>query len=226
VTDPRKASAPARDAAFAATRQTTASGGPDRARRQLYRLLDGQLQRVPLAERGAVACGAGCAMCCHLRVVVTPAEVFGLLDYLRDTLTDADFDAFAARVASADTRLRALPPGQLLATNLACPVLVDGRCSAYPARPLNCRAYHSLDRDACQASFDQPANLGLPHPQYAAVARVHEGVQSGFVAALREQGFDNSECELVSALDEALADPDARARFLRGERAFRRPSLV
>jgi Fe-S-cluster containining protein len=213
-------SAAARQAARDSVTQTIASAGPDRARRQVYRALDVHLQAIPAVDRGPVACRAGCAMCCHLRVVVTPVEVFGLLDYLRDALGDAAFADFTGRVAATAATVRALPRQDLLAVNLPCPVLVDGRCSAYPARPLNCRAYHSLDRTACEASFADPANMQLDHPQYAAVARVHEGIQGGFAAGMRECGLDAATRELVTALDEALSDGDARARFLRGENAF------
>lgn len=200
--------------------------GPERARRASLRRLDAELARVPATDRGAVACAAGCDLCCHLRVVATPVEVFGLLDYLRSAFDADGFAAFRARVAAAAKRLTGLSRDAVLATNLPCPVLVDGRCSAYAARPLNCRAYHSLDRTACERSFAAPTDASLGHPQYAAVARVHEGVQAGFARGLSDAGYDASEVELVTALAEALDDEDAAARFARGERAFRRQSPV
>ena len=159
-------------------------------------------------------------------MVTTPVEVFGLLDYLRSAFDASWFDGFRARVAAAASRLAGLTRSEVLATNLPCPVLVDGRCAGYAARPLNCRAYHSLARDACERSFDAPGDSSLGHPQYASVARVHEGVQAGFVSGLRGAGFDASEVELVTALAEALDDEDCAARFDRGERAFRRQSPV
>ena len=200
--------------------------GPEQARRSVLRRLDAELGRVPASDRGPVACAAGCDLCCHLRVMTTPVEVFGLLDYLRSAFDASWFDGFRARVAAAASRLAGLTRSEVLATNLPCPVLVDGRCAGYAARPLNCRAYHSLARDACERSFDAPGDSSLGHPQYASVARVHEGVQAGFVSGLRGAGFDASEVELVTALAEALDDEDCAARFDRGERAFRRQSPV
>ena len=200
--------------------------GPEHARRSALRRLDAELARVPASGRGPVACAAGCDLCCHLRVAATPAEVFGLLDYLRSAFDGDWFASFRARVAEAGARLAGLTRAEVLATNLPCPVLVDGRCAGYAARPLNCRAYHSLDRDACQRSFDNPGDPALGHPQYGAVARVHEGVQAGFAAGVRAAGFDASEVELVTALAEALDDEEAAGRFGRGERAFRRQSPV
>ena len=156
--------------------------------------------------------------------MATPAEVFGLIDFLRSQLSKEAFEAFRVRVADTFARLDALAPAQLLATNIPCPVLVDGRCSAYAARPLNCRAYHSLEIEACQRAFDNPSSDDLGHPQYAAVARVHEAVQGGFVAGQAEVGFDSTQRELVSALCEALDDPEAEIRFRAGRKAFERPS--
>jgi Fe-S-cluster containining protein len=210
----------------ARTAQEAARGGPERARRQALRALDEALARIPVVQRGNVACRSGCDLCCHLRVMATPAEVFGVVDFLKAQLDPASFAAFRDRVADTARRLVGLPRAQVLATNLPCPVLVDGRCSAYAARPFNCRAYHSLDRDACQQSFDNPADTTLNHPQYGAVARVHEGVQAGHVAGLADAGFDSKQYELVTALAEALDDPQARERFDRRARAFERPSPV
>jgi hypothetical protein len=208
------------------SREAAARQGPEAARRDVLRLLDEQLRRLPAAERSPVACRAGCSMCCHLRVMATPAEVYGLLDYLAGTLSPQAFAEFRERVAAARARIMALPAAEVLTTNLACPLLVDGHCSGYAARPLNCRSYHSLDLAACQRAFERPTDTSLGHPQYAAVARVHEGLQGGFIEGQAESGYDSAQHELVTALDEALSDPEARSRFLAGKQAFRTPSPV
>ena len=160
-------------------------------------------------------------MCCHLRVMATPAEVFGLARYIRRQLATTALQDLTRRIADTATHLHAIPRERLLATNVACPLLVDGACSMYAARPFNCRAYHSLDVDACTASFNNPDDASLTHPQSAIVARINEGVQQGLADELGKAGLDRSQYELVTALDEALSDPGAEARFLRGEAASR-----
>lgn len=202
-----------------ATREEAVRRGPERARRLALRLLDDGLARLP-PGRPRWDCEAGCAMCCHLRVAATAAEVFGLLDYLARTLDGDQLDALRQRVEATAGRVHGLQPGQRLTTNIACPVLVDGCCSGYAGRPLNCRAYHSLDVDACRASFDRPEDMALGHLQDAAVARVNEGVQRGFIDALGETGLDGTQYELATALAEAIADPGRRAEFLAGRVAF------
>jgi hypothetical protein len=212
----------ARRAVLEAVPRGMVRGEVEALRRRTLKVLDARLVEVPRQSRARIACARGCAMCCHLRVMATPAEILGLAAYLEDTLAGGELSALAARVAAAAQRLRALPPERILSTNIACPLLVDGACSAYPARPLNCRAYHSLDVEACRASFEHPGDMSLTHPQSALVSRVNEGVQQGFIDAMRGVAVDTRQYELVTALDEALGDPDAASRFERGETVFLR----
>ena len=199
---------------------------PEAALRAVQRSLESTLAALPRADRGPVACRAGCDFCCHLRVMATPPEVFALLDYLQRT-TDAEaFEALADRVRASDRTLRKLPTERLLTVNLPCPVLVEGRCSGYAGRPLNCRAYHSLSVDACRESFEDPEDLSRGHPQLAPLARAHGGVQAGLIAALDRDGYDARQYELVSALAEALDDPEARTRLARAERVFHRALTI
>lgn len=211
----------ARRAVHSAVADRPAAKDLDRLQRHARRTLDDQLARVRRAH-APPACARGCAMCCHLRVMATPGEVFGLLAYMRRQLDRAGLDEVSQQISETAARLHALPRERLLSTNVPCPLLVDNACSMYPARPFNCRAYHSLDLDACLASFQEPDNHALTHPQSATITRINEGVQQGLVDGLGQAGVDARQYELVTALDEALADEDAEPRFLRGEPAFHR----
>lgn len=200
--------------------------GPGRGLRQAQRVVDAETRRLPPDDRGPLACEAGCDFCCHLRVMATAPEVFTLLDYLRSNLDDAAFAQFRERVEATDRRLRGLPADDVLRTNLPCPALVDGCCSGYAARPLNCRSYHSLSRDACEESFNHPEDLDRGHPEIKALAQVHQGAQAGYVSALGRCGYDDRQYELVTALAEALSDPEAHRRLEAGERVFQRPLAI
>src|SRR5690606_16622009 len=101
---------------------------------------------TPASTLAAVACARGCAMCCHLRVAAMPVEVFGVARFLQQQLEPNAFVATRGRVHETAERIHALPRERLLTVNVACPLLdADGACSVYPARPFNCRSYHSLD---------------------------------------------------------------------------------
>jgi Fe-S-cluster containining protein len=205
-------------------RKTFARRGEAGALRQVQRLIDEQVASLPREDRSPVACQAGCDFCCHLRVMATPVEVFALLDYIQEQFSTQDRELFEARVLELDAQLRELAGEHVLSTNLACPVLdATGRCRAYAARPLNCRSYHSVSRQACEVSFNDPGNMELGHPQYTAVAKVHEGAQGGMIKAFAAQGRDARQYELVSALAEALTDSDAKQRYQTGKTAFLKP---
>jgi Fe-S-cluster containining protein len=195
--------------------------GAARGLRQAQRVIEAETRRLPAEDRGPVACEAGCDFCCHLRVMATAPEVFALLDYLRKTLETSEFEAFVERVESTDAALRALSSDKILRTNLACPALVDGRCSGYAARPLNCRSYHSLSREACETSFNHPEDLDQGHPEIRPLAEVHQGGQAGYTASLERAGYDARQYELASALAEALRDPSGtRERLEQGQAVF------
>lgn len=197
--------------------------GPARGLRQAQRLAESEARRLPTADRGPVACEAGCDFCCHLRVMATAPEVFALLDYLLVNLDEQAFAAFEQRLVETDRRLRSMSPDEILRTNIPCPALVDGVCSGYAARPLNCRSYHSTSRAACEDSFNHPDDLDRGHPQIKALAHVHQGTQAGFLSALERAGYDARQYELVTALAEALDDPETRERLEAGEMVFGNP---
>ena len=191
---------------------------PERARRVVQRRTD---EMFAMARRAGspIACAAGCAMCCYLRVVASPTEVFGLLDYLQKSLSSDGWTAFVARVDAAAQSRRGMTHAEQVATNLACPVLVGARCSGYAARPLRCRTYHSLDVASCQYMYDHPED-DKPGPIDQRLKNTTDALRDGFQVGLIASGLDNRVYELAGALHEAISDPLARERHLRGEQTF------
>lgn len=90
---------------------------------------------------GSRACREGCAHCCHFPVGVTYPEVLALRAAL------ADDACLRARVLEDARASASLGWGELVGR--ACPLLKDGRCAVYDARPLPCRALASRDDSAC-----------------------------------------------------------------------------
>jgi len=115
------------------------------------------------------ACGPGCAACCRDRVQLTTLEARFLVDHLRlagrDELRErlagaADPDSprpawslnALARMCLAQQEPPAepdLPPAR------PCPLLADGLCLAYAARPLACRSMASRRRCAPEGEAEQ-----------------------------------------------------------------------
>lgn len=194
--------------------------GPDAARRASQRRLDSVLASSAALDATPVACKAGCTYCCHIRVVAQPAEVVGLVDYLRKMLSKERFAAFDARVRDAAERVKSMSRDEHIKSNLACPVLVDGRCAGYSARPMSCRLYHSTDVCHCERMFEHPDSDDDPNEIYVWPRRfVGEGHMLGSEDGLENAGYDAGGVELIAAMLEALDDPNAGGAC-RTERRF------
>lgn len=136
-----------------------------------------------------VACTAGCAHCCHFPVGITWPEARALAEALRH-----DNARQQAVLAAADATA-AVSWQQLV--GMPCPLLVDGRCACYEARPLPCRSLTSADATACRRALtgdavpvprDEAAfwrGLGASHALAAGSGLGLRELRSGLAAMLR-----------------------------------------
>ncbi|MBT5433933.1 MAG: YkgJ family cysteine cluster protein [Alphaproteobacteria bacterium] len=166
-------------------------------------------QQASPPER-AVACRAGCSLCCHNWVSVTAPEV---LLIARELHGREHGGGMAAAVHQAATAGLGLDRDELLERRLACPLLVDGLCSIYPVRPLACRSFFSFSLEACQKVFDLKGE-DVPKPRNAMVLwGVHDRC---LWAALKAQGLPHQTYELSHALSLMLQHDDAEGAWLGG----------
>lgn len=142
-----------------------AGGSHNQNRQELARAaLEGlYLACAELAAERALACAKKCSVCCTGRVLMTGLEALVLGKALQDQgredllqrILDTPVDP-RARPAStmnslaADILARREPPPELEPDSPpgVCPLLEDGLCAVYEARPLACRTMVSLVR--CQ----------------------------------------------------------------------------
>ena len=162
---------------------------------------------------GTLACGAGCAWCCHFTVDVRAVEVFRILDFVERSFTPEDKARVYAEVRANSAMLAELDEDARMTRNVKCPFLNEARCTIYEARPQSCRNYHATNVAGCQQSFDEPGNLDIdpdfaPYVYQAGVAHVE-----AFSNAMSDAGYDVSAYELNGAIDAALSEPGARERF-------------
>lgn len=199
---------------------TCQRNGPESARRATLRRLDDVLRSSVGLDDQTIACKSGCSHCCYIRVVASPIEIFGLIDYLRSSLDKAAFEAFEQRVSEAADLIRPLSRQVHMATNVACPALQDGRCIAYAARPLRCRVHHSRDVAICIDEYENPTITEGPSSQLPVRRFFGEAHVQGFEVALTHTNYDAGSYEFIAGMHEALTDAESRTRFNRKERAF------
>jgi hypothetical protein len=174
--------------------------------------------RPPTLQK--IACTRGCSYCCHTFVAITPPEAFRLAAAVRG--------GQAAGITTDAIRARARPligvsPEARIGGKLACPLLVEGACAVYNSRPLVCRQATSLDVAVCIDEFEG-RNLAARIP-ISGVHLQHAGnAHITLLGAMRATGFATDALELAAALDVALAEPEAEARWLQGEDVFRNVS--
>ncbi len=186
-----------------------------------YRTMDEVVAATVQGHALALACSKGCDHCCHLRVHVQPHEAFALAAWLRANLDARRLEEIAARLRANVARTEAMGDEARKRTNLACALLgADGACSAYEARPAQCRRYHSTRVETCRAFRANPADETLESPLHPALAHNAAVIITQAQHAVRAAGLDAENEDLNRALLAALESPKAWRRWKDGKKPF------
>ncbi|HYH38343.1 MAG TPA: YkgJ family cysteine cluster protein [Azospirillum sp.] len=187
------------------------AGSAADAAAEIHGGFDTALRRAP---REPVACRKGCSHCCISYVAATAPELFLIARGLKGPRRAA----VAARVAGADAATNGRSIAERFAEPRLCPLLEDGACGIYPARPSACRSLASFDAELCGRSFGANSGEGLPAP--AAPMHLRSAYQASLRAALTLAGLPAVAYELNAGLNRVLTTPDAEARWLNGDDVF------
>ena len=165
------------------------------------------------------ACSAECSYCCHLLVEVSVPEVVSLVSFINENFTATDLEALKIRVQKTEQRIRGMNSYERLFAREPCPLLRNGKCSVYAARPLVCRGYNSYNWVTCAQDLKYSRSWRLiPHDE--AEKDIYSDVLDGLVTGLKEEGLPSEPLELIAALQIALNHPDAGNRWLAGDSIF------
>ena len=163
---------------------------------------------VPAAAKAMIACTRGCSHCCQQLVTLTAAEAFTVAAQIRNRPQAVN------AVAAADAKTRGLSLEQRLKVHEWCPLLEDGLCSVYEARPLGCHGFVSAKLDACLAAFINGATPQIPQPADT-VTTLH-ACRMLLLAALRIAGLSEVSYEMNAAVALALTVENSERRWLDG----------
>ncbi len=196
-----------------------------RATRRAQQRLDQLFTAMTEEGRVPVACRAGCSFCCYLKVETRAHDVFALAAWIDEHFPPAERIALLERLRAHVARLDGLTIEQQISINFPCPLLRDGCCSAYAARPAACRVAHSTDVKPCEYAFQHSEDLDAPSGADEDVRLGMHVANDGVAWAFREAGYDEDLYHLSAALAEALTDPEAQPRWLARRAAFSSAAL-
>lgn len=186
----------------------------------LHRRVDEVLATTIEGHKVPIACSRGCSYCCSLRVQVQPYEAFALAAWIKRHFPAERLAQVASRLRANVARTRELGEEARKRTNIACALLgEDGACTAYEARPAQCRRYHSTDVTPCKA-FHATHDDTLEAAMHPAVAHNADVIITQGRHAVRAAGLDDASVDMNVALLEALENPKSRRRWRDGKKPF------
>jgi Fe-S-cluster containining protein len=144
-----------------------------------------------LARSGqTIACRAGCAFCCYIKVDATPNEIFRIAKFLNAHYRQEELDGIVERARANRDRIRAMSREQQLHTSLACPLLKNNQCMCYGVRPAMCRKHHAQDVEGCEAAFNKPTET-VPSDEVPEVSLTLSAMVVQSQEVFRQNGFDS-----------------------------------
>jgi Fe-S-cluster containining protein len=179
-------------------------------------------ERTFLSVVQSVACKPGCSFCCRgVPVDVTAPEALTMARGFRETLPAEQVAVILHRVREHAETIRSMTLSERRRARTPCPMLDEASnlCAVHQARPMRCRAHHSLDVAACEAACLHPdEKRGIP--RYPGVLNAYDAMILGQRRALAGAKLDLRSFELSLALLVALEVEDAAERWANGDRVF------
>ncbi len=178
-------------------------------------------------EAPEYACRKGCSHCCHQSVMVTAPEVVHAAKFLHDNLTEKEVLRLRDRVAARARQGDGLDNHERMDSRIACAFLMDGMCSIYPVRPLQCRGGFSEDAEYCRSLLENREETqaalqnGEIEGKYLLLPKMlYDSAQVGMAGALGKDGLNSRPLDLNAAMAIALGDRNIAEKWLRGWPVF------
>ncbi len=168
---------------------------------QIDELID-SISELAGREKNTIHCKKECQWCCHQPVFAMNYELDYLNYFIKTNFKSSKQKGIRAKAKGKVTKLKGLQKDVLLNSKHPCPLLENGVCIAYEARPMACRIYLSTNVKTCLKFYDKPNDRDnypalLDFPLQA--GRI---MNEGFKSALKTSGFVPEEFRI----EEKLAD--------------------
>lgn len=169
----------------------------------LYEAIDGLNDSVvALAQRQnmPVACHKGCHWCCHQAVYANSYELHYLSEKIKSKYSSEKISGWLKAAEAKSAATSQMSEEEVSGYKAPCPLLENGACSTYEARPMACRIYLSTRLDTCLEFYRHPENK-INYPALIDFPlRAGRMMNEGFMAALKGHGIETAEFRLEEGL--------------------------
>jgi len=170
---------------------------------EMYYAIDSlidSLSEFAKQQNQQIDCKKGCEWCCHQPVFALDYELEYLNDFISRNFTEEIRNGIKKRVAQKNNKLISLKETDLLNAKFPCPLLENGACIAYQARPMACRIYLSANVNSCLKFFHHPESKTSFPALLNLTLRTGQMMNEGFKAALKTSGIKTREFRIEEKL--------------------------
>jgi len=147
-----------------------------------------------------IDCKKGCSWCCHQPVFAMSHEFHFLWQFMQLNLTENDRKEILKRAFDNYQKLGRLSDEELKISKLPCPLLINGSCSVYEARPMACRIYISMSESTCKKFHNNPKDEDNFPALLEFPLRAGQMINEGFSDGLKPANLYNTEYLLEEGL--------------------------
>jgi Fe-S-cluster containining protein len=147
-----------------------------------------------------IDCKEGCSWCCHQVVYAITPEFELLAAYIKHSLPEEIKEKIYKRATEKHRITKKLSQEKLQNYKSPCPLLFDGKCVAYEARPMACRIYLSTDVSTCEEYYNNPENTNNYPALMEFPLQSGRMINEGFTAALVGKTYKIEETTMEEGL--------------------------
>lgn len=139
-------------------------------------------------QNQAIQCKKGCEYCCYQPVYALDYEMQFLNTFIKEKFTKKEQTEIQTRANNNRQKLSNLQESEILNSKQPCPLLKNGACIAYDARPMACRIYLSSNVNSCIKFFNEPKDKSSFPALLEFPLRSGRMMNEGFKSALKTRG--------------------------------------
>ena len=162
---------------------------------EMYQLIDSMIDSFSsfaTQQNQKINCKKGCSWCCHQPVFALDYELDFLKTFIHSNFTESKTTIIKERAKSKREKLYHLKGDFLLNSKFPCPLLEDGACIAYEARPVACRIYLSKNVKSCVHFYNKPEDEKSFPELLELPMRLGRMINEGFKAGLKSSNLESN----------------------------------